>query len=50
MVKVTILDKDKDLKPEMSARVTFLEKARRPPPTGAPCAQKRVRRRRRRPS
>jgi HlyD family secretion protein len=25
-VKVTILDKDKDLKPEMSARVTFLEK------------------------
>jgi RND family efflux transporter MFP subunit len=26
-VKVTILDKDKDLKPEMSAKVTFLEKA-----------------------
>jgi len=26
-VKVTILDKDKDLKPEMSARVQFLEKA-----------------------
>jgi len=25
MVKVTILDKDQDLKPEMSARVTFLE-------------------------
>ncbi len=25
MVKVTILEKDKDLKPEMSARVTFLE-------------------------
>jgi RND family efflux transporter MFP subunit len=25
MVKVTILDKDKDLKPEMSANVTFLE-------------------------
>jgi HlyD family secretion protein len=25
MVKVTILDKDKDLKPEMSAKVTFLE-------------------------
>ena len=24
-VKVTILDKDKDLKPEMSAKVTFLE-------------------------
>ena len=27
MVKVTILDKDQDLKPEMSARVTFLERA-----------------------
>jgi RND family efflux transporter MFP subunit len=27
MVKVTILDKDPDLKPEMSARATFLEKA-----------------------
>jgi HlyD family secretion protein len=27
MVKVTILDKDKDLKPEMSAKVTFLEAA-----------------------
>ena len=26
MVKVTILDKDPDLKPEMSARATFLEK------------------------
>lgn len=26
-VKVTILDKDKDLKPEMSAKVTFLERA-----------------------
>src|SRR5207344_1006853 len=25
MVKVTILDKDKDLRPEMSAKVTFLE-------------------------
>ena len=25
MVKVTILEKDKDLKPEMSAKVTFLE-------------------------
>lgn len=25
MVKVTILDKDKDLKPEMSAKVTFIE-------------------------
>ena len=34
MVKVTILDKDKDLKPEMSAKVTFLEpeKPRRSPP------------------
>lgn len=31
-VKVTILDKDKDLKPEMSARVQFTEKAA--PPTG----------------
>jgi len=32
MVKVTILDKDKDLKPEMSAKVTFLEpeKERKP--------------------
>ena len=28
LVKVTILDKDKDLKPEMSAKVTFLEPAR----------------------
>jgi HlyD family secretion protein len=27
MVKVTILDKDKDLKPEMSAKVTFFETA-----------------------
>ena len=27
-VKVTILDKDKDLKPEMSAKVTFLEPAK----------------------
>ncbi len=33
MVKVTILDKDPDLKPEMSARTTFLEKA-----TGATAA------------
>ena len=30
MVKVTILDKDPDLKPEMSARTTFLEKATGP--------------------
>jgi len=29
-VKVTILDKDKDLKPEMSAKVTFLEAAAKP--------------------
>jgi RND family efflux transporter MFP subunit len=29
MVKVTILDKDKDLKPEMSAKVTFLEPDRK---------------------
>ena len=28
-VKVTILDKDKDLKPEMSAKVTFLEREER---------------------
>ena len=28
MVKVTILDKDKDLKPEMSAKATFLEPAK----------------------
>lgn len=31
-VKVTILDKDEDLKPEMSAKVTFLEK---PAPAGS---------------
>ncbi|MBX7187312.1 MAG: efflux RND transporter periplasmic adaptor subunit [Vicinamibacteria bacterium] len=37
-VKVTILDKDKDLKPEMSARVQFTEKAAPAAarPTGAP--------------
>ncbi len=36
-VKVTILDKDKDLKPEMSAKVKFLEKAApAAPPAGAP--------------
>lgn len=29
MVKVTILDKDRDLKPEMSAKVTFLEREKR---------------------
>ena len=28
MVKVTILDKDANLKPEMSAKVTFIEAAR----------------------
>jgi HlyD family secretion protein len=31
MVKVTILDKDKDLKPEMSAKVTFLEPEKKGP-------------------
>jgi HlyD family secretion protein len=39
MVKVTILDKDKDLKPEMSAKVTFLEpekKAAQPAAAPAP--------------
>jgi len=39
MVKVTILDKDKDLKPEMSAKVTFLEpekKADKPAAAAAP--------------
>jgi HlyD family secretion protein len=38
MVKVTILDKDKDLKPEMSAKVTFLEpeKKEAAPATAAP--------------
>lgn len=35
-VKVTILDKDKDLKPEMSAKVTFLE---RRPAAGAAAAE-----------
>ena len=37
MVKVTILDKDKDLKPEMSAKVTFLEpeKDQKPEATAA---------------
>jgi HlyD family secretion protein len=37
-VKVTILDKDKDLKPEMSAKVTFLEpdKKSEPKAPGAP--------------
>ena len=31
-VKVTILDKDKDLKPEMSARVVFVEREEKPAP------------------
>jgi HlyD family secretion protein len=35
MVKVTILDKDQDLKPEMSARVTFLEMEGGGEPTSA---------------
>jgi len=35
-VKVTILDKDQNLKPEMSAKVTFLERARPAEPGGAP--------------
>jgi RND family efflux transporter MFP subunit len=36
-VKVTILDKDKDLKPEMSAKVTFLEPEKeQKPETSAP--------------
>lgn len=34
-VKVTILDKDKDLKPEMSAKVTFLELAKAADATSA---------------
>jgi RND family efflux transporter MFP subunit len=37
LVKVTILDKDKDLRPEMSAKVTFFEKAQ-PPQEGATAA------------
>jgi RND family efflux transporter MFP subunit len=36
MVKVTILDKDKDLKPEMSAKVNFLEPAAQPGAKSAP--------------
>lgn len=38
MVKVAILDKDELLKPEMSARVTFLERAAAATPTSAPIA------------
>ncbi len=43
-VKVTILDKDKDLKPEMSARVQFIEKAAPsvPKASGAPAAMQSV--------
>jgi RND family efflux transporter MFP subunit len=39
-VKVTIIDKDKDLKPEMSARVTFVEppNAEKQPAAAAPAA------------
>ena len=36
MVKVTILDKDPDLKPEMSAKATFIEPRRAPADPGAP--------------
>jgi RND family efflux transporter MFP subunit len=38
MVKVTILDKDKDLKPEMSAKVTFLEPEKKEPAPAASAA------------
>ena len=43
-VKVTILDKDKDLKPEMSARVQFTEKVSPAAPraAGAPSAMQSV--------
>jgi len=39
MVKVTILDKDKDLKPEMSAKVTFLEPEKKEKAAAAAAAQ-----------
>jgi RND family efflux transporter MFP subunit len=39
MVKVTLLDKDKDLKPEMSAKVTFLEPEKQKTPEAAAAAQ-----------
>jgi len=39
-VKVTILDKDKDLKPEMSAKVTFLELAQKRSDTAAPVEER----------
>ena len=38
LVKVTILDKDKDLKPEMSAKVTFLELEKQKAENAAPPA------------
>jgi HlyD family secretion protein len=38
-VKVTILDKDKDLKPEMTAKVTFVEPQGRPDPAAAAAAR-----------
>jgi RND family efflux transporter MFP subunit len=38
MVKVTILDKDEDLKPEMSAKVTFLEPDKEPTSPAAAAA------------
>ena len=37
-VKVTILDKDQNLKPEMSAKVTFLERSQPRPEGAAPAA------------
>ncbi len=36
LTKVTLIEKDKDLKPEMSAKVTFLEPAGAKPATAAP--------------
>ena len=41
LTKVTLIDKDKDLKPEMSAKVTFLEpqRAEAPVPVDAPPAK-----------
>ncbi len=41
LTKVTLIDKDKDLKPEMSAKVTFLEpqRAEAPAPVDAPPAK-----------
>ncbi len=42
-VKVTILDKDKDLKPEMSAKVTFLEPERKQQQAAAAAGPRRAR-------